>query len=441
VLACLFLTASLAVAEQRFPPPEFESGHQLPPTTTPAARAFWLEYLDVAVLAGALGMAAWLGLRKRSRKGVIALSIFSLLYFGFWRKGCICAIGSVQNVAFALGGHDYAVPLAASAFFFLPLAVALFAGRSFCSGVCPHGALQDLVLVKPVRVPQWLEEGLAVLPYIYLGAAVLFAATGSAFLICQYDPFVPLFRMSGRTAMVVAGAALLVIGMFVGRPYCRFLCPYGALLRVCSSVSAKRVRVTPDLCTQCRLCEASCPFNALQAPNAQPSRPSTTDRRRLGWLIALAPLLILAGAWTGHLFSPAAATLHPTVALANDYLRERAKPSNLPTVGPDALALDRARQAPEQLLEQAAAIRRQFDLGSWLFGGWVGLVISVKLIRLSLRSSRQDYEPDRAACVSCARCFETCPSELIRRGIQPPPVPAALPAQAAAMVDTPASAK
>jgi ferredoxin len=426
---CLVFTVSLAVAEQRFPPPEFEAGHQLPATTTPAARALWLEYLDMAVFAAALGIAAWLGLKKRSRKGVIALSIFSLLYFGFWRNGCICAIGSVQNVAFALGGHGYALPLTAAAFFFLPLIVALFAGRSFCSGVCPHGALQDLVLVKPVRVPQWLEEGLGVFPYIYLGAAVLFAVTGSAFVICQYDPFVPLFRLSGRTLMVVAGGALLLLGMFVGRPYCRFLCPYGALLRVCSSVSARRVRVTPDLCTQCRLCEASCPFNALRPPSAAQPRPTLTDRRRLGWLIAAVPVLILAGAWIGHYFSPAAARLHPTVALANDYLRERATPSKPALVGPDALAMDRARQAPEPLLEQAAAIRRQFDLGGWLFGAWVGLVVGVKLIRLSVRASRADYEPDRAACVSCARCFETCPSELIRRGIQPPPVPSVLPTQ------------
>jgi O-antigen ligase len=42
--------------------------------------------------------------------------------------------------------------------------------------VCPHGALQDLVLLKPVKVPAWLEQALSVLPYIYLGAGVMFAA-------------------------------------------------------------------------------------------------------------------------------------------------------------------------------------------------------------------------------------------------------------------------
>src|ERR1035438_8985912 len=48
----LFLVlASVALAEQRFPPPDFESGHHLPVTTMPPARAILFQYLDVAVLA------------------------------------------------------------------------------------------------------------------------------------------------------------------------------------------------------------------------------------------------------------------------------------------------------------------------------------------------------------------------------------------------------
>ena len=112
--------------------------------------------------------------------------------------------------------HSYAVPLGVTAFFVLPLVFALFAGRTFCAAVCPHGALQDLVLLKPVKVPPWLEQALSVLPYIYLGAGVLFAATGSAFIICQYDPFVPIFRMSGRSLMVLSGAALAPAGSVRG---------------------------------------------------------------------------------------------------------------------------------------------------------------------------------------------------------------------------------
>jgi len=417
-----FLPA-LAPAENRFPPPDFETGHQLPVTTTPPPRAVFFEYIDVVVLAATLGVATWLVYRKRSRKGITALSLFSLAYFGFYRKGCVCAIGSLQNVSLALCDSHYAVPLGVVAFFLLPLAFALFGGRTFCAGVCPHGALQDLVLLKPIRLPDWLEHALGVLPFVYLGAGVLFAATGSAFIICQYDPFVPIFRLSGRTLMVLSGVALLLLGTVVGRPYCRFLCPYGALLKLGATVAKWRVRVTPDYCTQCRLCEASCPFGAMREPQA--GAPDTArlgpDRRRLAVLLVLVPLLMAGSGWVGAKFSVPASRVNATVSLAERYVHQ---PVAEPRTGPPTpadLELDRVRETPKELLTEALAIRHKFWIGGWLLGAWVGLVVGLKLVSRALHTHRTDYEPDRGDCLACARCFEYCPNELVRRGMAPPP--------------------
>ena len=424
-LVLFVVLVGVAQAEHRFPPPDFENGHKLPVTTTPPARAIFFQYLDIAVLAGFLGLGTWLVYKRRSRNGLAALSITSLLYFGFWRKGCVCAIGCLQNVALGLCDQGYAVPIGVTAFFVLPLVFAIFGGRTFCSAVCPHGALQDLVLLKPVKVPPWLEQALSVLPYIYLGAGVLFAATGSAFIICQYDPFVPIFRMSGRSLMVLSGAALLLLGVFVGRPYCRFLCPYGALLKLCAIVAKLRVRVTPDRCTQCRLCEASCPFGAMREPEAGPSSPQTLglDRRRLAWLLVFVPVLLVGGGWLGSQFSAPASRLHPTVSLADQLVRAEGTPSKPGVLTPDSLALERAQQTPKEILAEAAVIRHKFVTGGWVFGAWVGLVIGIKLISLSVRRRRTDYEPDRGDCFACARCFEYCPNELVRRGLMPAAAP------------------
>lgn len=443
LVAALLLAFGLlsGLGEQRFPPPEFESGHQLPLTTTPAARGVAWEYIDVLVLAAALGFAVYLIYKKRSRKGLIGLSLFSLGYFGFWRNGCVCAIGSFQNVALSLFGSGYAVPVGVVLFFALPLMTALFAGRAFCSGVCPHGALQDLVHLKTVKVPVWLEQSLGILPFIYLGAAVLFAATGSAFLVCQYDPFVPIFRMNGRSLMVFAGAGLLLLGVFVGRPYCRFLCPYGALLKLGAIVAKLRVRVTPNVCTQCRLCEASCPFGAMREPVGAKPEPGALakDRRRLAWALLALPLLISVGVWLGGRFSGPASHLHPAVDLASDYLRDRNQTVPSGPLSPDQLALERARNEPREVILKAVEIRNQFHTGGLIFGGWVGLVIGVKLISLALRRKRADYEPERGDCFACARCFEYCPNELARRGL---PIASGMPGPAtttvtAARVQTP----
>ena len=368
LLGFLLLSAS-AFAESRFPPPDFETGYRLPVPSMPPARGVGMEYLDVLVLAAALGAALWLVYRSRSRQGITILSIFSLGYFGFYRKGCVCAIGSVQNVTLALADSHYALPLSVLFFFLAPLVVALFAGRAFCAGVCPQGALQDLLLIKPLKVPAWLEAALGLVPYLFLGAGVIFAATGGGFLICRYDPIVPFFRFSGSALMLGAGAAVLAVGMFVGRPYCRFLCPYGGLLRLAASVAKWRVRVTPDTCTQCTLCREECPFGAMRepSPTSKPGTPAAA-RRRLAGALVLQPVLVAVGAFGGS-----------KLALLNPALAH----------------------------------------GGWIFGAWAGLVIGAKWIALCVQRSRSDFEPEPGACFACARCFTYCPSERVRRGMIP----------------------
>ncbi|MCJ7812568.1 4Fe-4S binding protein, partial [bacterium] len=173
---------------QRFPKPEFESGYVVPTPTTPHPRQDIYEYLDVAVLIIALSLASYLALKKRSRNGIFLLTLFSLLYFGFWRKGCVCAIGSIQNISMAVFDHTYIIPITVIAFFTIPLLFTLFFGRTFCAAVCPLGMIQDVVILKPMKIPPWLQKVLGFIPHIYLGLAVLLAAYGADFIICRYDP-------------------------------------------------------------------------------------------------------------------------------------------------------------------------------------------------------------------------------------------------------------
>jgi polyferredoxin len=401
--------------EQRFPPPEFtETHHQVPHEQYPAPSAAALQYLDVAVLFVALCLATFLALKLRSRNAVFALMVACLVYFGFWRKGCVCPIGAIQNVTLALADASYTVPLVVLAYFLLPLVFTVFFGRSFCAAVCPLGAIQDAVVVRPVHVPHWLAAGLRVLAYAYLGGAVIFAAVAPVFLICRYDPFVGFFRLSGSLGMLLFGGGLLVLGLFVGRPYCRFLCPYGVVLGWLSRLSGRRVTITPDACVRCRLCEDSCPFGAIRRP-VEPPTPAerATGRRRLGWLLGLLPLLALVGFGAGGALGTPFSKLHPTVATAE---RVRAEELGEVTGTTDASdAFYESGLATAERYAEARAIRRRMALGGRLFGAWMGLAVGGMLIHLTLRRRRDDYEADRGACLACGRCYDYCPVELTRR--------------------------
>lgn len=413
VIALLTLFCCSALAEERFPPPDFESGHTMPDTETPQPKNIQQEYITLGLLFTAMSISAYLALKKRNRKAIFSLMIFSMLYFGFFRKGCICPIGSIGNVALSAFSNDYAIPLIALAFFLLPLIFTIFFGRVFCSAVCPLGAIQDLVLLKPLSVPRWLENALRIFAYLYLALAVLFAATGTAFIICRYDPFIAVFRLGGNLNMVILGICLLLIGIFIGRPYCRFLCPYSVILRQFSRISRKKVSITPDDCIKCKLCQDACPFGAIDKPTQPwPDGSYIKDKKLLALLIVLAPVLILISGW---LLSAASAPLsrsHPTVNLAQRiYLEE-----NLTfTDTTDASDTFRATgKTISTLYNDASVVKEQFSLGGWFAGAFVGFILAAKLIRSTIRWRRTEYLANPASCLACGRCFKYCPREHVR---------------------------
>ena len=412
-IAVLLFPAAAAAADF-IPLPEFRD-YKVPETQHSGHRAAGWQYFDLVALAAGLGAASYFAVRRRSRRGLYLLAIVSLAWLGFWREGCVCPIGAIQNVTLA-AATDYRIPWTVAAVFALPLVTTLFFGRTFCAAVCPLGAIQELAAVRPVRVPGWLDQALGLLGFVYLGLAVAFAASGTAFLICRYDPFVSFFRRSGSANMLIFGASLLAIGVFVARPYCRFLCPYGAILGLLSKVSRRHLRIPPGECIRCRLCEDVCPYNAIQAPTAVPPlEERLRGRWRLAAALAALPLLAAGGFIGGRWLEGPFARLDPAVRLAERIEMEDAG-KVVGTIDASEAFRNSGREKADLLREAAGRMRTYGWAGAW-FGGWVGLVIGVKLIHLSVRRRRDEFRPDVAKCVSCGRCFWYCPKEQERLGL------------------------
>ena len=397
---------------ERFPAPEFPSGYVIPEAHLPDGPWPWMETVDLIALVAALAAATYLAHRARSRTGLLALSATSLAYFGFVREGCICPVGALQNVVLALSDRFYEIPAVVALLFLAPLAVAALFGRSFCAAVCPLGAIQEMVSVRPVRVPDWLDRPLRLLPYVYLGLVVLLASTGGAFLICRFDPFVSFFRFSGSPDRLALGIGLLLLGVFVARPYCRYLCPYGAVLGWFSRLSRWRIAVTPEGCTDCGICLDSCPLSAVDHP------PPDRVKVRLPPLAVVAlvlafPLLGSTGWLIGHTLGGPLARMHPGVQLAEQvYLHQTGR---VDASDDTIAAFHRAGGYDGATYTLARKTRRQFDRGAATVGAVLGLLLALRLLSATRNASA--FEANRARCLQCGRCYGACPAN---RPARPP---------------------
>ena len=401
------LTSLLAVA--RFPKPDFTSGYQYPEIVHGMPwETFW-SWVDVVLLVGLMSLVAWAVHRRPSRRIVFSVSIVSVLYFGFFRTGCVCSIGSIQNVVLSMADSSYRLPLVVLLLFLLPLVFALFFGRVFCSGVCPMGALQELVNVRNFRISRAVTSALSIIPWIYLGFAILYAATRSQFIICRFDPFVSIFRLSGDVGMVVFGISLLVLSVFVGRPFCRFLCPYGAILGVVSSVATKRVEVTKKPCINCTLCHNACPVDAIREPYANKGGEKRLSgvRRVLLYLILL-PLLTVGGGWLLSSQSDTLSIAHRDVYLYT-LLQGNDDGESVPV---EVEAFHEMGRSMADLEASVMSVREHYYHWAWFAGALIGFVLGCKLIRLSVKRTRKTYEIDPSACVACGKCFNYCPQNV-----------------------------
>ncbi|MFG0249150.1 MAG: 4Fe-4S binding protein [Phycisphaeraceae bacterium JB051] len=386
----------------RFPAPEFEN-HTLP--------AMGLEsYVSDTTLWRVLLVTMFLLLsgiclhRFRSRKAMILMCLAGLIVFGYLFKACPCPVGLFQNVAdSAVNGH--AISVGYLLLFVIPLATALVWGRLFCSGACPLGAVQELVSLKTLHVPNAVDRVLRMMPIGILIISSVLAASGAVYPVCYLDPYLPLFLLSFTFPFAVLTIVFLLVGLFISRPFCRYVCPYGALLRLFAIFAAKPPTITNSDCINCKLCEQGCPNNAILPPeDAQTTQLHHAGTQRLTLLVACLPLALFAGGLIGHVSAPMFAQLHPDVSLLDD-LQANRKTSATRSFAVSGLAI-------ENLQASAHRANNILSVGMSIGGMLMAGCVMAELIAQSRRrKNAHAYQIDSGLCLCCGRCYQACPLE------------------------------
>lgn len=420
--ACCFLVLlfSLAivsdVSAQKGSKPTFHQ-YQIQQTEAPLpdspdwleSRDTWLTVVVLVLLVVSTAGGIWL----RSRRLLVVNAIAAIAVPGFYFGGCPCPVGAIQNIAVGLTRPEYAVPGTILILFLAPLCTTLLFGRTFCGSACPIGAVQELVALKPIKLPAWLDSVLGLVRFFVLGLTVMFACCGLGFLVCRYDPVVGLFRGgTGWASVLVFTAVILALGIVIARPYCRFLCPYGAILSLCGKLAFQHVTVSPGDCSRCQLCEQMCPYNAIIPPSREPSLKERKQGFSLfvGSLVAF-PFVVAICTILGSSLAFPLAQLHPIVKRAELVRAEEIGLINRLGAFDETIAHYRSGLDNDILYRDAGAVLIRFRFASRLFGVWCGLVLGVGLIAICVRKKRTDYQADPGRCLSCGRCFWYCPNQ------------------------------
>jgi polyferredoxin len=181
---------------------------------------------------------------------------------------------------FLLTGEIHYAHPAGMFIFFAIILVSLVFGKSFCSWLCPVGFLSELVgdagekFLKKVfkfklRLPKWLDYPLRSIKYLLLGFfvfSIFFLMTTMAvraFLDSPYNLSADVkmfyfFANISRTSLIVL-SGLFILSIFVRSFWCRFLCPYGALLGIMNFISPNKIKRNIASCIDCGLCAKACP--------------------------------------------------------------------------------------------------------------------------------------------------------------------------------------
>jgi polyferredoxin len=155
------------------------------------------------------------------------------------------------------------------------LATSFLFRKAFCSWLCPIGTVSEYLwragkkmFKRNFHLPRWLDLPLRGLKYVLLGFFVWAISTMSAVGIRDFmqSPYgliadvkmLNFFRHIGQTGLIVLGVFALA-SLFIQNFWCRFLCPYGALLGLTSWLSPTRIRRNTETCIDCAKCAKACP--------------------------------------------------------------------------------------------------------------------------------------------------------------------------------------
>ena len=216
-----------------------------------------------------------IGLIKGYRRFRYFILLASIAYLGFIIGGCPCPLGALQNIILNSGGVKER--LASYLLLGIPVIAAILFGRVFCGWVCPWGAVQNFLYkketgkkAKKFDVGPRLHNVLRYGKYVSLVALIIATILTQTRVYESIDPFKALFNLQLVLIPTSILVVLMITSLFMGFPWCKYVCPLGAFLSLFSRFTLFKVKIG-DKCTNCKACHmVFCDYKAIKPGEVKP---------------------------------------------------------------------------------------------------------------------------------------------------------------------------
>ena len=165
---------------------------------------------------------------------------------------------------------DPTVKVIALAFFII---LAIVGNKIICGWACPFGSLQELIFslpilrkIKKIKVSFFLTNSIRAVIFVTM-LLFLFGIIGGrkGFVIYHFvNPF-NLFDLDFESLGIILTIIIaLLLSLFVYRPFCQLICPFGFVSWIAERFSIFRVRIDKNICINCGACEKVCPTESAK---------------------------------------------------------------------------------------------------------------------------------------------------------------------------------
>lgn len=191
-------------------------------------------------------------------------------------EGFLPISGLLGTASLIKGGGINSIHPAAVIIFISVILISLLLRRSFCSWICPVAVVSECawkigfrLLHRNLRLPRWPDVVLRGVKYLLMSFFIYFIVIAMSsdalisFIQSDYHKIADIrlinffLQMTPLALSIVL--VLVALSFFLRNPFCRYLCPYGALLGLVATLSPLRVTRNLENCVSCGVCSNVCP--------------------------------------------------------------------------------------------------------------------------------------------------------------------------------------